>query len=478
MEKRRGPRDPLIRRRPRQQTIIELPAPRPLPEPPNPLQHAKLFTLALLGVIAAGTVLLATPWTTESGERTAPIDALFTAVSAVAVTGLVTVDTQEHWNLFGEIVILLLIQLGGLGFIVGASLVLQALRGGQTRLNDMVLLQQGDPTVSLRDTGRLVGRIVRFVLLVEGAGAILLTLYFWQSRPFLEALWHGVFHAVSAFCNAGFDLHGGFRSMTGQDTAILVNVVMMVLIQTGALSYLVLADLFHKRRRSRLALDTKLVISGHLLLLAVGAGVFLIVEWNRTLTDMAVEYRPMAALFQSVAARTAGFATINFGEAHVVTLFVWVAIMLVGGASGSTAGGAKISTVAVVVVSVLSTLRGREEPSAFNRRLAPTLVFRAMSVIAILLLVHFAITLLLVAIQDRFAHHDMSFISLMFEAMSAIALVGLTTGNTPDLATASKLVLCFAMFFGRLGPLSAAYALQRRQKPVRYRLPEGTVRIG
>jgi trk system potassium uptake protein TrkH len=324
----------------------------------------------------------------------------------------------------------------------------------------------------------LIGRIIRFVLVAEAIGAFFLTAHFWQTKPFPEALWHGVFLSISAFCNAGFDLEGGFRSITGHDTSILVNVVMMLLIQAGALSYLVFADLFTRRRWSRLALDTKLVLSGHVLLLIGGAAVFLVEEWSRSLEGVAAGYRPMAALFQSVAARTAGFATVNFGEAGVVTLFTWVAIMLIGGASGSTAGGAKISTVAVVFASVISTLRGEEEPTVFKRRIATPLVFRAMSVIALMLLVHFMATLALIGIEDFFSSNETNFISIMFEVMSALALVGLTTGITPDLTSGSKLVLCLVMFIGRLGPLTASYALQRRQKPLRYRLPVAPVRIG
>jgi trk system potassium uptake protein TrkH len=478
METRRGPRDPLVRRRPRQQQIIELPPPRERPKPPDSGRHGKLFALGLFGMSVLGTFLLALPFTTESGRRSPFVDALFTAISAVTGTGLSVFDTQEQWNLAGEFVLLILIQAGGLGFIVGASLVLQALRRGQTRLSDQVLIQASDPSIALRDTGHLVNRIVKFVFITEALGAIVLTIGYLQTEPFHRAAWYGVFHSVSAFCNAGFDLEGSGITMTEHSGSYLFNGAMMVLIQAGALSYLVLSDVFYRRKWDRFSLDTKLVLSGHFLLVFGGAFLFAVAEWNQTLAALPSEHRPMAALFQSVAARSAGFATVPLDNLHSVTLFTWIAIMLVGGASGSASGGAKISTVAVIVAAVVSTLRGHDEPTAFGRRIAVPLVFRALAVIVLLMIVHFVTTLLLVATEDVFSNREFPFIDVMFEAMSAVATAGISTGITGDLASASKIVLCVAMFIGRLGPLTAVFALQRKQQPRRYRLPESPVRIG
>jgi trk system potassium uptake protein len=472
------PRVNVIRRRARKPQVIKLPTLGPRPVIRNVRSNAKTFVVALLAVVALGTLLLATPWTTESGESTPVIDAMFTAVSATAVTGLITVDTQTHWNFFGEIVILALIQTGGLGFMVGASLVLQTLRRGQTRLSDVLLVQDGAPTLSLREAHELTGRIVRFTIAVEAAGALLLTLRFSRDMEFTEALWYGTFHAISAFCNAGFDLQGSFQSLAPYQTSLWINGVVMALIQAGALSYIVFADIAKRRRWTDFSLDTKLVMIANLVLLVVGAVVFLISEWSRSLSPVPEASRPLAALFQSVSARTAGYATVNLADLHAVTMFVWVGIMLIGGASGSTAGGVKLTTIGVVVAAVISTLRGQEETTLFRRRLATGLVFRAMAVIALMVLVHFLVTVSLGVTEDLIGHSDISFISLMFEAMSALATVGLSTGITPSLSTGGKLLLCFAMLFGRLGPLTAAYSLQRRQHPVRYRLPVAPVRIG
>lgn len=474
---RRLPGNRVVRRRLDAQQIIKLPEEPTRRDVPNVRTHAKRFVLGFTALVLVGSALLSLPWTTESGHGTPYVDALFTAISASAVTGLVTVDTQNHWNFFGELVVILLIQAGGLGFMVGASLVLQSLRRGSS-LRDTLLLQDGTPTLSLAEVGSLTGRILKFTVVTEAIGAAILTATFAFDHPFQDALWHGVFHSVSSFCNAGFDLQGGFISLTGYETSIPVNFTIMALIQAGSLSYMVLSDTWSGRRWNRLALDTKLVLLVNAILLAAGAIGFLIIEWHSALANTPAWARPMSALFQSVSARTAGATTVDFGQAHPATLFLWVALMFVGGAAGSTAGGVKLATIGLIAIAVLSTVRGQPEPQVFGRRISTQLVYRAMAVIALFLFVHFALTLLLALTEDTFNHERFGFISLMFETMSAMGTVGLTTGITPSVSTAGKLVLCTAMFFGRLGPLTAVYALQRRQHATRYRYPEAPVRIG
>jgi len=406
------------------------------------------------------------------------MDALFTAISATSVTGLVTVDTAPHWSFFGEMVILVLIQLGGFGFMVGTSLVLIALGRGAS-LRDTLLMQDGSPTMSLRDVRSLSKRILRFMLVTEAVGAVLLTLGFMRDRPPLTAVWHGIFHSISAFCNAGFDLQGEFSSVSRFSGSPLVVVTLMSLVQAGALSYMVLSDVWTKRRWATLHLDSKLVLITNALFIGGAMLLFLVVEWNSAMASMPAWARPMNALFQAVAARTAGFATVSFDDAHPSTLFLWVGIMLVGGAAGSTAGGIKLATLAILVLAVVSTLRGQAEPQAFGRRIASALVFRALAIVAIFLAVHFFLTLGLALTEDIYNDQSIGFVHLMYEAMSGLATVGLSTGITPTLSVPGKIILCIAMFLGRLGPITAAYALQRRQqRPARYRFPEAHIRIG
>lgn len=468
----------VIHRRLRKTQYIVLPELTRAPVVPQSRHHAQKFAFAFLLMVAIGGGLLATPFTTEDNSTTPVIDAVFTAFSAASVTGLITVDTQDHWNFLGELVILVLIQAGGLGFMVGASLVLQTLRRGQTRLSDSLLMRDGQPTVSLREATTLSKRIVWFIFVTEAIGAAILTLRFWGDMPFHEALWFGVFHSISAFCNAGFDLQGGFASLIGYNDSYWVGGTLMLLIQLGALSFLALEDVATKRNWSRLYLDTKLVLIANAVLVVGGALFFALAEWNRALVDLPGALRPFGALFQSVAARTAGFATVNVGDFRAATLFVWVGIMMVGGASGSTAGGIKLSTIGVVIAAVVSTLRGREEVLVFSRRITTPLIFRAIAVIVLFIVAHFSITLLLVLSEDYAADRHFGFLELMFETMSGLATVGLTTGITPDLSSIGKAILCLAMFLGRLGPLTAAYALQRHQRPVRYSYPIAPIRIG
>lgn len=448
----------------------------------NARRHAQLFVFGLLAAALAGTLLLALPWVTRSGQSTPIVDAFFTAVSASTVTGLVVVDTLDHWNWWGQAVILVLIQLGGLGFSVGASLLLQMLRRGMGAytLRDELLLKDGAPALSIQEAVYLAGRIVRFTFVVEFLGAALLAVWFaanTEASP-REAIWNGLFLAVSAFCNGGFDLFGGFRSVQPVAGDVWPNLVLIVLIQAGALSYIVFSDVAEKRSWRSLSLDTKIVLSMNAVLVAAGALVFLAAEWGASLASFAPGSKVLAALFQTVAARTAGFTSIDWNLAHPLTLFVWLGLMFVGGASGSTAGGVRLNTMGVVVAAVVSTLRGLTETQAWGRRVATPLVFRAVTIIAIFLAIYGAATGLLAIAENHVYKQDRAIIDLMFEAMSALATVGLSTGITPLLSTAGKLVLCAAMLVGRLGPLTAVYALQRHQEPARYRFPEEAVRIG
>lgn len=475
--RKRLPGNKVVRRRVDATQIISLPTDLDRRDVPHVRTHAKRFVLALTLLVAVGAVLLALPWTTESGEATAPIDAFFTAVSASSVTGLVVVDTQDHWNFLGELVILVLIQAGGLGFMVGASLVLATLRRGGS-LRDSLLLQDGAPTLSLREATSLSMRILRFIVVAETIGAVALTARLARDEPFPVALWHGIFTSIAAFCNAGFDLQGNFISLAGYAESKWINGVVILLIQAGALSYIVFSDVWTKRQWPGLALDVKLVLLTNVILLIGGAALFLVLEWNYSMATIEPWARPLTAFFQSTSTRTAGFATIAFGEVHPATLFLTIGLMLVGGASGSTAGGIKLATMAVLALAVMSTVRGQHETQAFGRRIATPLVFRAMAVMALFLFAHFLLTLALAISEDVVAHNQFGFLPMMFETMSAMATVGLSTGITPELSTAGKVILCIAMYIGRLGPLTAVYALQRRQQQARYRFPEGSVRIG
>lgn len=473
----RRPGDRVIRRRRQPTRIIELEEPEAPPAPLSPVYHARLFIAVFAVLVLLGTLLLMLPWVTRSGEATPPVDALFTSMSALSVTGLVTRDTASHWNWFGQGIILVLIQLGGLGFMTGASIVLSALTGGVGSVRHQRLISENLPTLPLRDSVIMARRIARFTFAVEGVGALLLTARFMGERDFPGALWHGVFHSVSAFCNAGFDLQGNFSSLTAFEGSIMLNVIMIALIQTGALSFLAFHDIAENRRWRRLSVNTRIVLTFNAILTVLGLVFFLAAEWNGAMVESREWTRPLQALFESVSGRTAGFTTTDFSQVSTVTTYSWIGLMFIGGAPGSTAGGIKMTTVAIVLIAVLSEIRGRHEPEIFQRRIPMSLVMRATAIVILFLLINFLTTLALASTEHLYGQ-DPPFVTILFETVSAQATNGLTTGITPALSTPGKLILVAAMFVGRLGPLTLAYALAQRKQPARYRLPETTVHIG
>ena len=475
---RRLPGNRVVRKRLNPTQIIEIPASHIAGDAPNVRSSAKRFVMAFTFIVIVGAVLLALPWTTESGRATAFDDAFFTAVSASSVTGLVVVDTQDHWNFFGELILLVLIQVGGLGFMVGTSLVLASL-GRTLSLRDSLLLQDGAPTLSLAEATNLSKRILRFIFWSEAIGAVLLTgVLLHEGRSIGVAVWHGIFTSVSSFCNAGFDLEGNFSSVIGFSDSLIFTSTSLVLIQAGALSYITFSDAWQKKVWKRFALDTKLVLLTNAILLVGGAAMFMALEWNNAMRGYDNWLKPLTALFQSASVRTAGFSAMPFDDVHPATIFFSIGAMMVGGAAGSTTGGVKLATIAIVVIAVISTVRGQPDAQAFGRRISTQLVFRAMAVITLFLFAHFLLTLGLAVTEDVIAQKEFGFLAIMLEAMSAVATAGLSTGITPDFSTAGKILLCIGMYVGRLGPLTAVYALQRRQKQALYRFPESPIRIG
>ncbi|MCA9880251.1 MAG: hypothetical protein KC442_20795 [Thermomicrobiales bacterium] len=468
------------RSRSRLARILAPPAPGPSGKA-TASSHAKIFLTGLFVITVIGTALLATPWVTADGQRTPLIDAFFTAVSAASVSGLAVVDTLEHWNLTGQIVVLALVQVGGLGFMVGANILLQMLRRGvgAYTLRDELLLKDGAPTLSVNEAVSLARHIFWFMVAVEAIGAVCLTLWFhFVARlPALEALWRGLFYAVTAFCNAGFDV-SRIAPQVDPATDPALNLLLIVLIQLGAISYMVCKDVYRKRAWQPLALDSKIVLSLNGVLLAGAALVFLATEWSQALGHMPVGSKVLVSVFQSASARSAGFNSIEWSLVNPLTLFFWLGLMFIGGASGSTSGGVRLSTAGVVLAAVASTLRGQSETQLWGRRIAAPVVYRAVTVIVIFLLVYGVGAAGLSVAEHHLSHQQTPMIALMFEAMSALATVGLSTGITAGLSAVSKLILCGLMFVGHLGPLVTVYALQRRQRPQRYRFPEEAVRIG
>ena len=433
------------------------------------IRPGQLIVLVFLGIILLGAGLLCLPAAARSGRPTPFLTSLFTATSATCVTGLIRVDTGTHWTMFGQAVILLLIQVGGLGFMTIACLFFFALRRRIGLRQRMVLAQAlGSDTYS--GIVSLVRNILRGTAAVEGVGALILFFRFLPEFGFGRALWYGVFHSVSAFCNAGFDVladvdAGG--SLCRYATDPVVNFTIMALIIIGGLGFAVWGDIRHHRRFSRLSVYSRLVVIITTVLIFGGAGVFAALEWNNpnTIGDLTVPQKLMAALFQSVTLRTAGFATFDQNALSDVSKAASDLLMLVGGSSGSTAGGVKTATVGVILLSAWSTARGRTSVHVMKRRIPRQAVENA-SALFILVLLLSGLGAAFLSIADH-----VSLENALYETISALCTVGLTTGITSSLGTASQIILIVLMFFGRLGIMTISVgfmAANRAEERVSY----------
>lgn len=471
------PGNRVVRRRLPESQIIDLPSAPRERSVPTATTHAKVFVLIVLALVMIGSVLLMLPIATEAGHRTSLIDAIFTATSATGVTGLATLDTQRHFSLFGELVILVLIEIGGFGFMAGTSIGLIMIGRGSS-LRDSLMMQHGSPAMSLNEVTTLSRKIIVFILRCQAVGAVALFVHYIQREPWNIAAWYAIFHAVSSFANAGFDLYGDRASLMSESASPILLITIAVLTQLGCLSYMVLHDVWVKRRWRALALDSKLVLLIHGVLVVAGMLAFMSVEWRGAMAGIDPGWRPLNALFQSIVARTSGFATVDWAAAHPSIQFTWVGIMMVGGAAGSTAGGVKLATLGVVVLTIWSQVRGREDPQAFGRRIGTTVVYRAITLIGLFMLAMVTLTLTLLVVEDVVNGQQYSLMEALFEVTSGLATVGLSVGMVPALSVAGKVILIIAMLIGRIGPITVIFALQRRQRPQRYRYPEASVRIG
>jgi trk system potassium uptake protein TrkH len=436
-----------------------------------------LLAAGFLALIAIGTLLLSLPISSRSRTWTPFIDALFTATSAVCVTGLTVVDTATHWSAFGQVVLILLVQAGGFGIMAGSTLLLLLL-GGRRRvgLSDRIAVQQTTGELRLGGVLGVVRNVALFSLAVEAVGALVLAAGFLSSgvvTDLVQAVWWGLFHSVSAFNNAGFDLVGptSLSPFVG-DPEVLLPVGLLVLV--GSIGFAVVADVSIRHRWGRLTVESRMVLLATVAIVVAASLAVMALEWDNpsTLGGLPVEQRPMAAVFEAVSLRTAGFTILPIGAFAQATLFVVMATMFIGGASGSTAGGIKVNTFSLLLAAIVSTARGDSAASAFGRRFSNELVYRAMSV-ALLSLAFLFVTALLLNVFT-----PAPFVNVLFEAISALATAGGSTGVTGSADTVGRLVIFGAMFVGRLGPLTLVLVLTARARPAPYRHALETIRIG
>lgn len=442
----------------------------------KPLKPAQVIVLSFGGVILVGTMLLMLPFSSVEGIWTSPSDALFTATSAVCVTGLVVFDTGSYWSVFGKSIILLLIQIGGLGFMTMATSV-AILFGKRIGLRNRMVMQEALNQFSLSGVIRLTRYVVIVTLIVELIGAIFLAFRFVPDFGWSTGLFYSVFHSVSAFCNAGFDIMGNFSSMTGYVRDPLVNITLMMLIVIGGLGFAVLAD-FTRTNKVRLwSLHTKLVLTVTSVLIGVGFILIFMMEYNnpKTMGDFTLIEKMIASMFHSITPRTAGFNTLDIASMKVPTRFLTMVLMFIGGSPGSTAGGIKTTTFGLMILSVVAVFKGSEHINFSKRRISRESINKALAVIFISTFWIISMIFLLLVVES-----NMQLEAILFESLSAFGTVGLSMGITPSLSILGKLIITIMMFFGRLGPLTIVIALSRKTstKGDLLKYPEGKIIAG
>lgn len=440
------------------------------------LTPAKIILGGFFLMILAGAVLLCLPVSSKSGEATPFIDAFFTSASATCVTGLVVYDTCSHWSFFGQAVILLLIQTGGMG-VVTLAIAIAILSGKKIGLKQRYVMQESISAPQVGGILRMTNFIVKGTLLFEALGALFLAFQFVPQMGLAKGIWFSIFHSISSFCNAGFDLmgetSGPCSSLTSFTGNALINLPVIFLIIVGGLGFFVWDDVKeHRFQHGFYHLQTKLVLFTTLLLI-LGPFVFLFLfEFSRDCWGfLSLRERFLAALFQAVTPRTAGYNTVDLTLLSEPSQFLTILLMIIGGSPGSTAGGIKTTTFAIALLCIRSAFRNQDGIQCFQRRIPYDILRNATAIVAMYLSLLFTASFLIAWLEN------VNLMKAVFESASAIATVGLSLGITGSLSTASKIILILLMYFGRVGGLTMLYALTRRGKFPAL-LPQERVTVG
>lgn len=439
------------------------------------VNKTRTIALNFMGVILIGACLLTLPVSSKSGQWTDFITALFTATSASCVTGLVLVDTFTHWSVFGQILILVMIQIGGLGTIAMRILLATFLRRNIT-LKARNLLQESINSLQIGGIVRLIRQALKGTILFEGLGAFAMAFYFVPRLGLYRGIYYSIFHAISAFCNAGFDLMGyqeEFGSFVSAVDDPLINIPIMLLIIIGGLGYVVWVDVWKQKFCFRkYQFHTKLVLTTTAVLVFGGAILFYLFEKDASMANLAPDGRVYASLFASVTARTAGFNTVDTALMSEGGKLFNIVLMFIGGSPGSTAGGIKTTTIAVIMFYLAAYLRGKRGAEVFDRRISDETVRKAVTVFVLNLSLALSVVLIISGVEK------LPMLDLMFEAFSAIGTVGMTTGITRDLGLCGQLLIMLLMFLGRVGSMSFAFSFYERKPVPKVQLPEVEVPIG
>ena len=440
------------------------------------LSYPQMIASGFFFVITIGTLLLSLPIASRNNISAGFINALFTATSATCVTGLVVFDTYTQWSFFGQLVILLLIQVGGLGFMTIITMFSFLLKR-KIGLKERGLLRESMNTMYIGGIVRLIKKILLGTLLFETIGAIVLSIRFVPRMGLVTGIYNGIFHSVSAFCNAGFDLMGKYEkysslTLFSDDAVVCLTIILLIIV--GGIGFFVWDDVTKNRHHfRRYQLHTKIVLSTTAILIVVGAICFYIFERTNLLSEMGVGEKIIASIFGAVTPRTAGYNTVDIATLTPASKLLTMVLMFIGGSPGSTAGGIKTTTLAVILISLWSSLRYEKNENIFGRRLEDNALKMASSVVSVNLIITLIATFLIIATNTMLSLTD-----VLFEVLSAIGTVGLSTGITSNLNTFAQMVLVLLMYCGRVGSLSFALVFTEHRVPSSVQNPREKINIG
>ncbi|WP_443082194.1 TrkH family potassium uptake protein [Terrisporobacter sp.] len=444
------------------------------------MRPAQVMVIGFGMVILLGALVLNLPIASKSGESIGFLNALFTSTSAVCVTGLIVVDTSTYWSEFGQFIIITLIQIGGLGFMTIATM-FSLLTRKKINLRERLLIQESLNQMNLSGLVKLTRYIIVMTFVIEGIGALLLSLVFIPKLGLLKGIWYSIFHSISAFCNAGFDLMGvitgEFSSLTYFINNGLINFVVCGLIVLGGLGFPVLLDIINNKKYSKLNIHSKIVLNTTGILILIGFFFIFIAEFNNngTLGDLNLKDKVLSSMFQSVTLRTAGFNTIDLTLLGESTLFLMIILMLIGASPASTGGGLKTTTIATLFLAVKAFILGKEDIEVYQRRISGRTVKKALGIFFIGVFIVLFATLMLSIVNPGFTLLECS-----FEVVSAFATVGLSIGGSPSLTSLGKIIIIVLMFLGRVGSLTIFIALLSKNMKVKSKIkyPEGKIIVG
>lgn len=438
------------------------------------LSRNQILALGFFIIILIGAIILSLPISISNNKKISFLDAMFTATSAVCVTGLIAVDTGTYWTAFGKFVIISLIQVGGLGFMTLSTLGV-IIMGKKISFSERLLIKESINSGKLSGVVKLSKNIVLIALSIELIGALLLSFVFIPERGFLVGIAYSLFHSISAFCNAGFDIFGNFSSLTMYKTDYLINIVIMMLIILGGLGFATMIDIKEKKKFKRFSLHTKIVCITTALLILIPTVIFFIIEFNnpKTIGDLNIADKILVSLFQIVSPRTAGFNTINLADMKDGTKFLTIVLMFIGGSPASTAGGFKTTTFAIIIIAVISLIKEREHIEAFGRTISYKILNKALIILCIGFFLIFTGTMIL-----SIANQQFDFLTILYEVTSAYGTVGLTLGITTQIDAISKIVLMIIMFLGRVGSLTILYAFITNTNNCKYLYPKEDITVG